>query len=169
MLLVSAQLVAAGIACLVTARGRRAGPPHHAAGWVACGLVALGLGAALLFSLDLELIHILRSVGWRLGFYGERRPLQELVIQSVVVFAALGTGVFLFWSRTWPGALRIALCASIGLMVLATVWGVSFHGTDQLLRRDVAGQASGAVLTQVGAVVLAGAALWERRMRDRGQ
>jgi hypothetical protein len=166
MLIASVLLVVAGVACLRTARHPGHGHARHAAAWACCGLVGLGLGFAALFALDIELIRLLRDLGKHFGWYGERRRLQEPLVLVVGSAAGAAALTFLYGARAWPATLRIALCASIGLLTLATVWGISFHNTDALLRRDVAaGYASGTVLTVLGALVLGGAALWERKSK----
>lgn len=166
MLIASVLLIVAGVSCFRTARHPGHRHARHAAAWACCGLVGLGLGFAALFALDIELIHLLRDLGKHLGWYGQRRRLQEplvLILGSVAGVAALA---MLYCGREWPATLRVALCASIGLLTLAAVWGISFHNTDALLRRDVAGGfASGSVLTMLGALVLAGAAFWEHNSR----
>lgn len=162
-------LVVAGGFCL--RRGRRLGrrAAKEAAGWTALGLLVLAIGLVSMLGIDTLVAQTSRVVLHSLGWYGERRYIQELLI--VLLLPAVAAGGLVAQAR-WRGAsvaLRVALATTVCVVALGAVWAISLHDSDAVLGRRVGGQPAGAIFGEACALVLLLAALWKETPGNDGE
>lgn len=122
-------------ACLYSARGS-AKPQARLVG--AVGVLAILFGLALLFGIAGATVDILREATKADGLYGDRRPVQALVIFAVVaVTGAFGSPAVWMATRTQPSSVRVVVLGALLLACFVTVRAISLHQVDSYLNSEV--------------------------------
>ena len=121
-------------ACALLARNSRTVGQRRV--WAAVGVVVLGLGLVRLFGWDNEIAAHVRDDAYQGGWYGGRRPVQEVLVASLVGVTLIALGVTVLLVRAVRGFRATAVVAVAALAAFVCIRAVSLHAIDHALFGD---------------------------------
>lgn len=165
---VLAYLLAAILAARAATHARLRREVRERVFWRITAVLLVFLGINELFDLQTLLAMVARAHAKANGWYPEHRKIQYMFIVGLGV-TALFAGVAMLWlTRRAHVAVQIALAGLLFIGLFVLVRAASFHHVDEILVRGSPQFNWGAIQEMAGIVLVAGAAAFYTRRRQRG-
>jgi hypothetical protein len=150
---------AATIACLIAARHPSA---RDGQAWIVLALINCLFLMEVFFGFRHRIHNFGNSILMANGKYGDRGPLQEILILSFATIAFILATLVLFWSRSASGGWRMAASTSIAVLALFAIETVSLHALDAVFYRPIGPALFVGWIWTVACAITVTAALWGR-------